>query len=214
LGGGVLAVTRRPRADEHVEFYGTELGREVLDAEVQLLVDRLPSEGRVLSIGCGVGVHEVALRERRPGLDLVCSDLQDEMLVEVPVSMERVGADMLSLPFADGTFDAVYEITALVFVHDPERALNEMARVLRPRGLLLLLSLNPLSRWGRDRLRALPAPWGSLEGLVAMVEVATGGTVSVDHALNLEDEDVLRESTGLDDASLILLESRKATDKS
>ena len=197
-----------------MEFYGTRLGKEVLEAEVQLLMDLLPERGRVLSIGCGVGVHEVALRELRPGLDLVCSDLQEEMLAEVPGSMERVAADMMGLPFADGTFDAVYEITALVFVRDPERALNEMARVLRSGGSLVLLSLNPVSKWGRDRLRQLPAPWTSLEGLVAMVEAATDGPVSVDHALNLEREDQLLPSTGLDDAALLILASRKAIDKS
>jgi SAM-dependent methyltransferase len=205
---------RRPRADEHLEYYGTEVGGQVLLAEVELLMDLLPPSGRVLSLGCGVGVHEVALRSRRPDMDLVCSDIQDEMLTEVPGDMERVAADMTMLPFTDGTFDAVYEITALVFVPDPERALYEMARVLRPGGVLVLLSLNPVSQWGRDRLRQLPAPWGSLEGLVAMVEAATEGTVTVGHALNLEDPNVLRPSTGLDDASLLILVSRKAIDKS
>lgn len=206
-------MTRRPRADEHEDFYRTSLGQEVLDAEVELLLDLLPDEGQVLSIGCGIGVHEAALRERRPGMQLTCSDLQDQMLQAAPPDLHRVQADMTVLPFPDGTFDAVYEITALVFVHDPEKALSEMARVIRPGGRLVLLSLNPLSKWGRDRLRQLPAPWGELEGLVAMVEAATGGVVSVDHALNLEHDD-LRESTGLEDASLIVLVSQKPTSKS
>lgn len=206
-------MTRRPRADEHEEFYRTSLGKEVLDAEVELLLDLLPEEGRVLSIGCGIGVHEAALRERRPALELTCSDLQDEMLRSAPSDLHLVRADMTDLPFPDGSYDAVYEITALVFVNDPEKALSEMARVIRPGGRLVLLSLNPLSKWGRDRLRQLPAPWGELEGLVAMVEAATGGVVHVDHALNLED-DVLRESTGLEDAALIVLVSERPTSKS
>ena len=206
-------MARRPRADEHEEFYGTDLGRQVLEAEVQLLMERLPEEGRVLSLGCGIGAHEAEFRARRPGIDLVCTDLQDEMLAEVPPHLTRVGVDMRALPFADGSFDAVYEITALVFVADPERALAEMARVLRPGGLLLLLSLNPVSRWGRDRLQQLPAPWDSLEGLVAMVDAATDGSVEVDHALNLEQEGVLEESTSLEDAALLVLASLKASDK-
>lgn len=207
-------MTRRPRADEHEEFYRTDLGKQVLEAEVQLLMERLPREGRVLSLGCGIGVHEADLMARRPGIELVCTDLQDEMLAQVPPHLDRVGVDMRHLPFADGSFDAVYEVTALVFVADPEAALAEMVRVLRPGGLLLLLSLNPVSRWGRDRLRQLSAPWDSLEGLVAMVDAATGGTVEVDHALNLEEEGVLKVSAGLDDAALLILASRKASDKS
>jgi SAM-dependent methyltransferase len=200
---------RRPRADEHEDFYRTSLGKEVLDAEVELLLDLLPEEGRVLSIGCGIGVHEAALRERRPAMELTCSDLQDEMLRSAPADLHLVRADMTDLPFPDGTYDAVYEITALVFVDDPEKALFEMARVIRPGGSLVLLTLNPLSKWGRDRLGELPAPWGELEGLVAMVEAATGGVVNVDHALNLED-DVLQESTGLEDAALLILTSKVA----
>ncbi len=206
-------MTRRPRADEHEDFYQTSLGKQVMEAEVELLLDLLPEEGRVLSIGCGIGVHEAALRERRPAMELTCSDLQDEMLRSAPSDLNLVRADMTVLPFPDGTYDAVYEITALVFVQDPEKALSEMARVIRPGGSLVLLSLNPLSKWGRDRLGQLPAPWGELEGLVAMVEAATGGVVHVDHALNLED-DVLRESTGLEDAALIVLVSQRPTSKS
>jgi SAM-dependent methyltransferase len=180
---------------------------------VDLLLELLPGEGRVLSIGCGIGVHEAALMESRLGLELVCSDIQGEMLRMVPSYLPSVQADMTCLPFPDGVFDAVYEVTALVFVSDPEKALTEMARVLRPGGRLVLLTLNPLSKWGRDRLRELPAPWGELEGLVAMVDAATGGNVSVDHALNLE-EDVLRPSEGLEDAALLVLVSTKARSKS
>ncbi|NIT77608.1 MAG: hypothetical protein GWO44_12155 [Thermoplasmata archaeon] len=43
---------------------------------------------------------------------------------------------------------------------------------------------------------------------MAMVEAATEGTVTVDHALNLEDPHVLQPSTGLDNAALIVLTSR------
>jgi len=200
---------RRPRADEHEDFYRTDLGQEVLDAEVELLMDLLPEEGRVLSIGCGIGVHEEALGQRRPALQLTSSDLQDEMLQKASSDLDRVQVDMTDLPFPDGSFDAVYEITALVFVKDPEKALKEMARVIRPGGLMVLLSLNPLSKWGRDRLGQIPAPWGTLEGLVAMVEAATGGLVNVGHALDLED-DVLRESTGLENAALLVLSSKVA----
>jgi len=83
-------VTRRARAHEHVDFYRTHFGNEVLEAEVRLLLERLPPEGRVLSAGCGVGVHEVEIEARRSGLEVTCLDVQREMLIRVPVSLERV----------------------------------------------------------------------------------------------------------------------------
>ena len=46
-------------------------------------------------------------------------------------------ADALSLPYADASFDAVVIVNALHLLPEPERALREMARVLRPDGVLI-----------------------------------------------------------------------------
>ncbi len=199
-------MTRRPRADEHDGFYRTPFGREVLEAEVELLLQRLPEEGRVLSLGCGIGLHEAMIEERRPGLEVVCLDIQDEMLAMAPARLRRVQADMTTLPFPDRAFDAVYIVTALEFVPEPVSALGEVARVLRPGGRLVIHALNPASDWGRTRLRALPATWGTIEALERMVADATGGPVETSYALNLED-DVLTEPAGMGDAALLVVVS-------
>ncbi len=46
-------------------------------------------------------------------------------------------ADALSLPYADASFDAVIIVNALHLLPEPERALREIARVLRPDGILI-----------------------------------------------------------------------------
>ena len=56
-----------------------------------------------------------------------------------------VEADALRLPFEDGSFDRVMSICAIEHFDDGERALDEMARVLRPGGELVM-SADALTR--------------------------------------------------------------------
>ncbi len=56
-----------------------------------------------------------------------------------------VEGDALQLPFADGTFDAVMSICAIEHFDDGPRALDEIARVLRPGGQLVM-SADALTR--------------------------------------------------------------------
>src|SRR5207253_2636054 len=61
----------------------------------------------------------------------------------VPASYYR--ADMCHLPFREQTFDVVVSLQALQYLDKPESALRQMARVLKPGGLLLLSVPNDLS---------------------------------------------------------------------
>ena len=104
---------------------------------------------RVLDVGCGNGRH--AFEAYRRGARVVAFDLDRKELTavaglcgamraegEVPpaAASVAVSGDATVLPFADGSFDRV--IAAEVFEHilDDQRAINEVARVLRPGGVL------------------------------------------------------------------------------
>jgi SAM-dependent methyltransferase len=54
-----------------------------------------------------------------------------------------------ALPFRDATFDHVLLVTTLCFVADPARVLREAARVLRPRGLVVVGVIDRESPLGR-----------------------------------------------------------------
>jgi len=128
-------------------------------------IGRQPPGSRVLDIPCGGGV---ALRGLRRGQDVeyVAADIAQTMLDRTMRVAEKRGvadqvvprvADAGALPFDDASFDLVVSFTGLHCFPDPARAVAEMARVLRPGGVLtgsaLLndtgLRFEPLRRVGR-----------------------------------------------------------------
>ncbi len=101
----------------------------------------LPAAKHVLDVGCGTGA---LTREcLRRGSRATGIDINPAMLTvaerEAPGATFRVG-DACDLPFPDSVFDHVVSQAALMFVPNAERALAEMARVLRPGGSLALLT--------------------------------------------------------------------------
>jgi ubiquinone/menaquinone biosynthesis C-methylase UbiE len=94
------------------------------------------ADERVLEVGCGRGHLTKALAEL--GIDVTGVDANPQA-AEVAVSqrVQTMRAERLQLP--DDSFDAVVSVHALEHVLPIEKALAEMARVLRPGGRLLLV---------------------------------------------------------------------------
>ncbi len=102
--------------------------------DLQQLRDRL-----VLDAGCGMGRHarQVAGFARH----VVAVDFSraiDEAARNTTGlrNVDCVQADLLDLPFADGTFDFVYSLGVLHHLSETERALAGLVRKLRPGGRL------------------------------------------------------------------------------
>lgn len=113
----------------------------------------LPLDGRVLDVGCGTGLLLERIGETEPRIERWGVDLSPDMLA---VAAERlagrarlVRADAGALPFAGERFDAVVSSSALHHWPDPRRVIDEMIRVLRPDGQLVLTdwdAAHPLTR--------------------------------------------------------------------
>jgi ubiquinone/menaquinone biosynthesis C-methylase UbiE len=103
---------------------------------------------RVLDLGCGGGRH--AFEVYRRGGNVVAFDLDPTELGPVrgmfaamrqageagpQVDAIAVSGDATDMPFGDGVFDRVIAAEVLEHVLDDQRAMNELARVLRPGGL-------------------------------------------------------------------------------
>jgi ubiquinone/menaquinone biosynthesis C-methylase UbiE len=84
---------------------------------------------------------------------------------ELHVAVDVVSAEAESLPFKDDTFDAVVSTLVLCTVRDPDRALSEIRRVLKPGSKLYFLEHVAADDAGRYRWQRLLEPvWKPLAG--------------------------------------------------
>jgi len=110
---------------------------------------RLEPASRVLEIGPGPGFFSVDVARRIPRGRLVLLDLQREMLAKARRRLARAGlanvdsvqADATALPLRTGSLDRAFLVAVLGEVPDPPGCVAEVARVLRPGGLLCVTEL-------------------------------------------------------------------------
>ncbi len=131
--------------------------REV-EFKAALVAGLAPLAGeRILDLGCGTGTLAIAIARAAPGAAVAGIDADEPVLARARAKQARAGTSVQwhrglagKLPFAQGSFDAV--VSSLFFHHllraEKITALAEVARVLRPRGRLLVAD------WGRPANRA------------------------------------------------------------
>jgi len=141
---------------EHVTRYD-ELGAEFQAKAANAQLEGADIQGRkVLDVGCGTGIMSL-LALRKGAAKVVCGDISSYMLEVGRTKAERQGlsADRIDfrqldaeiLPFEDASFDFVMTGMTLGLLPDPEKAVKEMVRVLRPGGLLSVGAHGPEHYW-------------------------------------------------------------------
>ncbi len=143
--------------ERYDRWFETPLGKTVLAAERELILDMLqPQRGElILDAGSGTGIFTGAFIAR--GTDVVGLDISFAMLRRAAEKSEalagrEVAADMICLPFADGVFDKTVSVTAIEFIADAKRVLAELFRVTKWGGIVVVATLNSLSPWADRRL--------------------------------------------------------------
>jgi ubiquinone/menaquinone biosynthesis C-methylase UbiE len=144
---------------DHLERVTDEFGRqaETFDSWAEKADDQVAArfrtalggagQGNVLDVACGPGVVTAALA---PGAASVTAfDATEPMLERARARCARAGlanvdfrcGDAENLPFADAQFDGVVTRLAVHHFADPQRAVNEMLRVLRPGGTAVIVDV-------------------------------------------------------------------------
>ena len=110
----------------------------------------------VLDVGCGDG--DLAVELRRRGAIVTGIDASSDMIETAKARANREGLDIdfqigaaEHIPFATGQFDTVVAVTILCFVANAAPVFHEIARVLRPGGVLVIGELGKWSLWAAAR---------------------------------------------------------------
>jgi len=139
------------RAKDYLKSYEKSPGKEFLKKELEFVERRLGGCKRLLSVGCGPAVLEGKLKDVHDEMEVVGLDASREMLELAPESINVVYGDAQNMGFNDETFDCVLYLTSLEFIDDCEKAMKESKRVLKDKGKILLMMLNPESDYFAER---------------------------------------------------------------
>ena len=135
---------------EEAEAYDAMGHGEVDKAFVDRVITLGAESGHFLDVGTGPAQIPILLAQRCPNINLIAIDLSIEMLkiaerhiadsdLTERIALERV--DAKTLPYPDNTFDGLISNSIVHHIHDSLKALKEMGRVMKPKGVVLIRDL-------------------------------------------------------------------------
>lgn len=111
--------------------------------------EHLSGTENILDIACGTGELERLLLNTHSQLKIVGVDISEKMLgmarLKLP-NLEFIKASAIALPFPNCSFDMAITVSAFHYFDHPIAALEEIRRILKPEGKLIIMD------WCRDYL--------------------------------------------------------------
>ncbi|RKY08917.1 MAG: hypothetical protein DRP65_08500 [Planctomycetota bacterium] len=135
--------------ERYLQACKTDFWKEVFKAELEYILRELEGAKDVLSIGCGPAIIETGLSEH--GFNITGLDISEEALEQAPDSIRTIVGSAEDMDFADSCFDAVIYVVSLQFIEKYKEAVREAGRVLRPKGRILVMLLNPASEFFKEK---------------------------------------------------------------
>lgn len=150
--------------EDEVSAYTSAAGQSHLDALDNTFVNQVLSlgspkgllDGLLLDVGCGPGNIVIKLAQRCPRLLIAGVDYSANMVQAGRQVAGRLGLDDRvffnqgsadQIPFPDATFDVVLSNSVLHHLTNPSKAFEEMLRVTKPDGAILVRDLRRPSRF-------------------------------------------------------------------
>ncbi len=152
-------------AEEFIKFWAELANRydsaidnimgEKIRPKIREKLNKEDNLGNLLELGCGTGYFTETLANKSESI--ISTDISEKMLSiarEKLKGFEFQVMDCQDLKFDKGTFDTVFMGLVLLFTQ-PEKALKESRRVLKPGGLLIIADpdISSLSFYGNLKFR-------------------------------------------------------------
>ena len=139
-----------PPSDHEYVSFGREAGEQLGIADIvrRFIARHNLEQARILEVGAGSGTLQDIVSDYT-GLDIAASAAR---YFHKPF----VHGSATDLPFGDSEFDVIWTVWTLEHVPNPERALQEMRRVIKPGGVIFLAPSWNNNSWAAQGYRVRP----------------------------------------------------------
>lgn len=143
-------------AENYDKWYETKMGSHVdrVETDCAFHLFQVKAGMRILDVGCGTGNFSVKLAHK--GAIVTGIDVSEKMLAiagkkanQEKVNVKFVQMNSLDLQFPNECFDGVISMATIEFIPEPQKMIEEMFRVCKRGGPVLIGTINRESDWGR-----------------------------------------------------------------
>ena len=132
---------------DNIEYYNPLGKSDYLSIQhlerYKFAVSRIKPDQRLLDIASGAGYGTALLLKH--GCKVVGADYDEQAITEAQIKYKHgnfVRADVINIPFEDKSFDVLVSFETIEHVHDGNRFLSEVYRVLKPGGTFICSTPN------------------------------------------------------------------------
>lgn len=127
-----------------------------------------------LDIGAGLGFF--SCQANKLGADVTAVEIGNNLIAQIKrrCKVKTIKADALNLPFSTNSFDYVLSTEVIEHTRDPQRAIRESIRVLKPKGILMLTTPSTYFKYIFKLLSFLKLrPYHGHENCLTLQEIKT-----------------------------------------
>lgn len=143
-----------------------------------LILGHIPEQAKVIDVGCGVGRLSKLIKQQR-NAELTCLDFSSWACDQLKKDgFNTVVSELPKIPLPDNTFDVAVATEVFEHLDHPEKTLQQMARVVRPGGIVMCSvpndTLHPHEELEHQQIFTTASVQAMLSKLGSQVTIKTG----------------------------------------